>query len=320
MNIRNNIEKREHEILSPYAQKSDESLGREYPISEDELRTCYMRDRDRIVHSHAFRREKDKSQVFLFPDNAHIMNRLTHSLEVTQIAKGIASALSLNEDLAETIALGHDTAHTCFGHAGEAGLNEVFELGYDHAKAAYRRLNIISNLNLTKEVLDGIANHSGLSNNPAASTLEGQICPFADKIAYLTSDMENAITEGLIIEIPERFQKSLGTSKSQIIKTLVRAIIEESYGKKQIKMEESVYQEFKALREFCFQEIYFHPILREQKLRCKMIVQYLYRYFQQNPDKLPKTEVEGSINQQIVDYISGMTDSFAMNLFTNFNV
>lgn len=320
MNIRENIEKREHEVLSPYAQKANESRGRDFPISEDEIRTCYMRDRDRIVHSHVFRREKDKSQVFLFPNNAHIMNRLTHSLEVTQIAKGIASALNLNEDLAETIALGHDTAHTCFGHAGEEGLNEIFEYGYNHAKAAERRLNVISNLNLTKEVIDGIVNHSGLSNNPHALTLEGKICPFADKIAYLTSDMENAITEGLISDIPERFKKTLGTSKSKIIKTLIRAIIEESYEKNQIKMEDSIYQEFKELRDFCFQEIYFHPILKEQKFRCKMIVQYLYKYFLQNPSKLPKSKIDCSLEQQIVDYISGMTDSFAMNLFTNFNI
>jgi len=318
MNIRKEIEKKEHLYLSPFAQKSDESLGREEPISQDDLRTCYMRDRDRIVHSHAFRREEGKSQVFILPQNDHIMNRLTHTMEVTQIAKGIAVALNLNESLAETIALGHDTGHTPFGHSGENALNKVYSGGYNHAKEAYRRLNVISKLNLTKEVLDGIANHSGLSNHPKAMTLEGQICPFADKIAYLTSDMENAITTGLILDIPERFQKSLGETKSKIVKTLIRAIIEESYEKNYVRMEESIYKEFVALREFCFNEIYFHPTLKEEKDKCELIVEYLYQYFLKHPDKIPELKENINIERQVVDYIAGMTDKYAMNQFTSF--
>lgn len=318
MNIREQIEQREHQNLSPYAKKADESLGREQKIEEDSMRTCFMRDSDRIVHSHVFRREKDKSQVFILPENAHIMNRLTHTLEVTQVAKSIAIALNLNESLTEAIALGHDTAHTCFGHTGESVLNRLSPYGYNHAKAAYRRLNVLCNLNLTKEVLDGIVNHSGVKNTPVAMTLEGQICPFADKIAYLPSDIENAIWVGIIKDIPERFQKSLGRNKSQIMKTLIHALVETSYDKPEIKMDESVFKEFVALRQFCFEEIYKSPTLLEEKHKGEIIVEYFYHYFKKYPWKIPDYTEDMDVEQAVIDYIAGMTDRYAMDLFTKF--
>jgi dGTPase len=176
--------------------------------------------------------------------------RLTHTLEVAQIAKSIAVALSLNETLTEAIALGHDTAHTCFGHAGESALNELCSNGYIHAEETFRRLNVIDKLNLTKEVLDEMKKHSGLSNSPNSITLEGQIIPFADKIAYLTSDFENAIDMGIITDLPERVKLNLGDTKGKIINTLVSAIIESSYDKPSIKMDETIFKEMSFFRDF----------------------------------------------------------------------
>lgn len=324
MNIRERIEQQEIDFLNQYATKSKFSLGRENKETLDEIRTCFSQDRDRIIHSHAFRREKDKTQVFILPNNDHIMNRLTHTLEVTQIATTLATALNLNSSLAEAIALGHDTAHTCFGHAGERALNKISLEnnlgGYNHAKQAYRRLNIISNLNLTKEVLDGIENHSGLSNNPNALTLEGKLIPFADKIAYLTSDMENAISMGIIKDYPDFVKNELGKNKSEIITTLVNSIIETSYNKNQINMEDSIYKSFVAFRDFNFNEIYFNEVLQEENKKCEFIIRYLYEHFLKYPETITHMSSKDNLKLSIIDYIAGMTDKYAMKLFTNTQV
>ena len=317
MTIREEIELRET-LFNPYATQSKNSLGREKKEVLDDYRTCFSIDRDRIIHSHAFRREKDKTQVFILAKNDHIMNRLTHTLEVAQIAKSIANALNLNEILAEAIALGHDTAHTCFGHSGERALDRVSSVGYNHAEEAYRRLNVISGLNLTTEVLDGIRKHSGLSNTPRAITLEGQIAPFADKIAYLTSDMENAISLGLIKDIPERFKKSLGSSKSDIMRTLIRSIIDESHSNDHICMDESLFAELKAFREFNFQEIYYSQKQQEETKKAEYVVEYLYDYFMKHPEQIKDWNPHNPIERQVVDYIAGMTDKYALDIFTTF--
>lgn len=320
------IEEKEIESLSKYACKSRNSLGREKEeeVLENDIRTCFAHDRDRIIHSHAFRREKDKTQVFILPQNDHVMNRLTHTLEVTQIAKTLAVALNLNETLTEAIALGHDTAHTCFGHAGERTLNRIslnngFS-GYNHALQAYRRLNVISGLNLTKEVLDGIEKHSGLSNNPSAITLEGQLIPFADKIAYLTSDMENAISMGIIKDYPNFVKKELGKNKSEIITTLIKGIISASYDAPSISMDGIVYNSFKNFREFNFEEIYYNPILVEQNRKCEVIINYLYEHFLKYPEKIVDVSSHEDIKQVVIDYIAGMTDKYAMHIFNDMSL
>ena len=324
MNIREIIENKENLTLSEFAAKSVNSKGREIYEEPDEMRTCYARDRDRIIHSHAFRREKHKTQVFILPNNDHIMDRLTHTLEVNQVAKTIAVALSLNETLAEAIALGHDTAHTCFGHAGESALNELSKKygkhGYSHAEEAKRRLNLLSGLNLTTETMDGILKHSGLSNTPSAITLEGQIAPFADKIAYLTSDFENAISMGLIggfEELPKEITNTLGLTKREMINTLIKSIINNSYNKPFISMDEEIYEAFKEFREFNFKNIYYNPVLVESNKRCKLIVNSLFEYYLTYPDKLPEITEKNDMVQSVIDYISGMTDKYALEKFNS---
>lgn len=312
MNIRERMEVREL-FLHDYAAKSKDSKGREVYEEPDEVRTCYARDRDRIIHSHAFRREQHKTQVFINPSNDHIMNRMTHTLEVAQIAKTIAVSLNLNEVLTEAIALGHDTAHTCFGHAGESALNKIcldngMACGYKHAEASYRRLNVLSGLNLTHEVLDGIRRHSGLSNGSDAETLEGQIIQFADKIAYLTSDYENAISMGLVggfEDLPKEVLNQLGNKKSKIIDTLIKSVINRSTDNPYIKMDDDCYGAFAEFRKFNFKNIYYHPRLVESNNRAKMIVNCLFEYY----------KGQGQDIQGIVDNIAGMTDSFALNEF-----
>ena len=320
MNIRDELEQKELKDLSQYAAKSICSKGREIEEKPDEIRTCYAKDRDRIIHSNAFRREKHKTQVFILPNNDHIMDRLTHTLEVCQIAKTISVSLSLNETLVEAIALGHDCAHTCFGHAGESALNKLSDNGYKHADEAYRRLNILSNLNLTKETMDGILKHSGLSNNPTAITLEGQITPFADKIAYLTSDFENAISMGIVSgfnDLPKEVINTLGKNKSQIIDTLIKSIIKNSYNKNQISMENDIYECFSEFREFSFNNIYYNSTLVEANKRCKLIVNCLYDYYMDNPNKMSEITEKDNIKQSVIDYISGMTDKYALEKFNS---
>lgn len=313
MNIRENIEKREATYLSQYATKSTDSKGRLSSDILDPVRTCFAIDRDRIIHSFSFRKEKDKTQVFILPTNDHCMNRLTHTLEVAQIAKSIATALNLNETLAEAIALGHDTAHTCFGHAGESALNDLCGRGYIHAEETLRRLNVIDKLNLTKEVLDGMQKHSGLSNSPNALTLEGQIVPFADKIAYLTSDSENAIDMGIIPDLPERVKRNLGDTKGKIINTLVSSIIETSYDKDHISMDNEVFKEMSYFRDFAFNEIYYSKQLVEENQKAKHIIEHLFEYYSRHPWEMTVVSDKNDLERSVTDYIAGMTDTFALN-------
>lgn len=320
LNIRELTEKKEHELLSQYAKKSDESLGRPEPEEPDSIRTCFAKDKDKIIHSHALRREKDKTQVFILPQNDHIMNRLTHTLEVVQVAETLAKALNLNMELTQAIAFGHDTAHTCFGHAGERALNNLSKHGYNHALEAERRLNVISGLNLTKEVIDGITKHSGISNTPRAITLEGQIIPWADKFAYLTSDMENAISMGIIKNIPEETKIHLGTTKSEILTTLITSVINASYGKDKVVMEDDIYEYFVKFREFNFNEIYYNPALIEENKKGEFIIEYLYGHYINNPERLGQEHLsEDEYERYVVDYIAGMTDKYALNKFLAFS-
>lgn len=318
MNSREMIEKNEEYYLSEYATKSINSRGRENKENESPLRTCFQTDLTRIVNSHPFKREKFKTQVFILPKNDHIMDRLTHTLEVTNVARIISSSLRLNSDLTEAIAMGHDTAHTCFGHAGERALNKLADNGYSHAKESYRRLNILSGMNLTYEVLDGIANHSGLSNNPKAQTLEGKIVNHADKIAYLTSDAENAISMGIIKDIPDKVKKKLGSTKTEIVDNLISSIVRASLNQPYIKMEDDFYEAFVEFREFNFNEIYYNKRLQEGNKKAELVIEYLYDYFIKHPESLPEVSEPDNLKQSVIDYIAGMTDKYAMNMFSDF--
>lgn len=271
MNIRESMEKRELELLSPYASFSVRSRGREREEEECDVRTVFQRDRDRILHSKAFRRLKDKTQVFLAPQGDHYRNRLTHTLEVSQIARTIAKALRLNEDLVEAIALGHDLGHTPFGHAGEKALNEISPGGFAHYKQSARVVQVLEKdgegLNLTWEVIDGILNHR-TSGNP--STLEGQVVRFSDKIAYLHHDMDDAQRAGIITEddIPVTMRMLLGYTTRERLNTFVHDIIENSMDRDRIQMSEEIQEAFMDLRELMFRSVYDHrEAKREEKRR-----------------------------------------------------
>ena len=283
--IKEQLEQREYETLSEYATKSKESKGRKHPRTEEyPIRTAFQRDRDKILHSKSFRRLKHKTQVFLSPFNDHFRTRLTHTLEVSQIARTMARALRLNEDLVEAISLGHDLGHTPFGHAGESVLNERYDFGFAHTTHSIRVVEYLekhgAGLNLTFEVKDAILNHSGLSNDPQAATLEGKILPFADKIAYLTSDLEDAIKYGIITydDVPNDIKNILGSTKNEIITTLVTSIVNASIGHNHIKMEDDIYDAMANLRNWMFKNVYKSEAMQEQRKNISKIVNTICEY------------------------------------------
>lgn len=259
MTIREEMEELEKNTLSPYAFLSMNSLGRDFPEEEDDIRTIFQRDRDRILHSKAFRRLKHKTQVFIQPEGDHYRTRLTHTLEVSQIARSIAKALRLNEDLTEAIALGHDLGHTPYGHAGERALNKICSFGFSHVEQSIRVVEVLEKngrgLNLSKEVRDGILNHRS-SGHP--KTLEAQAVRLADKIAYLNHDVDDSIRGGIITEedLPEEFRLVLGRSVKERIDTLIRSVIFSSIGKDSLRMEPAVGEAMQGLRKWMFSHVY----------------------------------------------------------------
>lgn len=323
MNIREEMEKREYELLSPYASHSSESRGRDRQEEECDVRTVYQRDRDRILHCKAFRRLKDKTQVFLAPQGDHYRNRLTHTLEVSQIARTIAKALRLNEDLVEAIALGHDLGHTPFGHAGERALNEVNPDGFAHYKQSIRVVELLEKngegLNLTWEVRDGIINHR-TSGNP--STLEGQIVRFSDKIAYIHHDMDDAQRARIITEddIPITLRMLLGYTTRERLNTFVHDIIENSMGKDKIQMSPEIQQALLDLRAIMFQNVYTNKIAKKEEGKAISMLKELYYYYIDHTDKMSEEYIQllsrGEKKEQVVcDYLSGMTDQYSMYRF-----
>ena len=301
MNIRENMEQRELELLSPYAAHSGHSRGRERIEEECDVRTVYQRDRDRILHCKAFRRMKDKTQVFLAPQGDHYRNRLTHTLEVSQIARTIAKALRLNEDLVEAIALGHDLGHTPFGHAGERALDEIHPGGF------------------TWEVRDGILNHR-ISGSP--TTLEGQVVRFSDKLAYIHHDMDDAQRAGVITEddIPVTLRMLLGYTTRERLNTFVHDIIENSLEKDHIEMSSEIYEALMDLRGIMFQNVYTHPGAKEEELKAIKMLKKLYVYYTENPEEMSEEYrllmKRGESKAQVVcDYLSGMTDQYSMAKF-----
>ncbi len=321
-NARTVTERNERLILSDKAALCVNSKGRKVPEEECNLRTCYQRDRDRIIHSKAFRRLKHKTQVFLSPESDHYRTRLTHTLEVSQIARTIARALRLNEDLTEAIALGHDLGHTPFGHAGERALQELTDIGFTHYEQSVRVCEKIekdgAGLNLTYEVLDGILHHT---TGEQAHTLEGRIVRMADRVAYINHDIDDAVRAGVISEddIPDEIVKSLGDSKSERISTLVSAIVENSDG--DIKMDNETHKYYDMLHNFLYDSVYKNPVAKSEETKVLGIVEGLFKYYLKNPEKMSPeylkiAENEGKI-RAIADYIAGMTDHYAITVYSD---
>lgn len=324
MNIREEQEKREHLILSPYASFSDQSRGRDREEEQCPMRTIYQRDRDRIIHCKAFRRLKHKTQVFLAPEGDHYRTRLTHTLEVAQIARSIARALNLNEDLTEAIALGHDLGHTPFGHAGERTLNSLCPMGFAHYKQSIRVVELLEKdgkgLNLTWEVRDGIVNHR-TSGNP--STLEGKAVRLSDKIAYINHDIDDGIRAGILKEsdIPSEYTYVLGNSTKERLNTMISDIVVNSLGKNDIVMSEPVHKAMTDLRKFMFESLYLNPTAKSEEAKADKLITELYRYYVASTDKLPDTykrfitEFNERPEQVVCDYIAGMSDQYSISKF-----
>lgn len=324
MNIREEQEKREHLIFSPYASFSDESRGRDRDEEPCPMRTIYQRDRDRIIHCKAFRRLKHKTQVFLAPEGDHYRTRLTHTLEVAQIARSIARALNLNEDLTEAIALGHDLGHTPFGHAGERTLNSLCPMGFAHYRQSIRVVEFLEKdgqgLNLTWEVRDGILNHR-TSGNP--STLEGKALRLSDKIAYINHDIDDGIRAGILKEsdIPSEYTDVLGNSTKERLNTMISDIIMNSIGKNDLVMSEPVRKAMTELRKFMFESLYLNPTAKSEEAKADKLITELYRYYVANTDKLPDTykrfitEFDERPEQVVCDYIAGMSDQYSISKF-----
>lgn len=324
MNIREEQEKREHLIFSLYASFSDESRGRDRDEEPCPMRTIYQRDRDRIIHCKTFRRLKHKTQVFLAPEGDHYRTRLTHTLEVAQIARSIARALNLNEDLTEAIALGHDLGHTPFGHAGERTLNSLCPMGFAHYKQSIRVVEFLEKdgqgLNLTWEVRDGILNHR-TSGNP--STLEGKAVRLSDKIAYINHDIDDGIRAGILKEsdIPSEYTDVLGNSTKERLNTMISDIIMNSIGKNDLVMSEPVRKAMTELRKFMFESLYLNLTAKSEEAKADKLITELYRYYVANTDKLPDTykrfitEFDERPEQVVCDYIAGMSDQYSISKF-----
>lgn len=327
MNIRLKKEQLEDVCLSPFATKSKNSLGRFKEEPNCDIRTCFQRDRDRIIHTKAFRRLMHKTQVFISPEKDHFRTRITHTLEVYQIAKAISSSLFLNEDLTEAIALGHDLGHTPFGHLGEEALNEILKDGFFHNEQSVRIVQKIEKngkgLNLTKEVLDGILNHRGRCK---PKTLEGKVVQLSDKIAYINHDIDDAIRAGILKEtdLPKQCIDMLGKTPRDRIDFLIRDILTNSADKNDIIMTKEVKAAMYQLRKFLFENVYTSNTLEEERNNYKFMLKEIYDYYYDNFNKVPKefTNIchKGETKQRaICDYIAGMTDRYAIHLYKKIN-
>lgn len=311
----------EKSILSPLACLSLNTAGRLRDEEKCSLRTDFQRDRDRIIHCNAFARLKQKTQVFLNPTGDHYRTRLTHTLEVSQIARTISRALRLNEDLTEAIALGHDLGHTPFGHAGESILNELSPSGFKHYEQSLRVVDLLEKdgrgLNLTAEVRDGILKHTDM----VADTKEGYVVRFADVIAYINHDIEDAIRAGVISpeELPESAVNVLGKTKSQRITTLVNSLIDN--GAESLHYSLEVEKAKNELSAFMFANVYRNPVCKSEESKAKLMLEKLYNYFTESPEKLPddykNLADDFDVNTAVCDYIAGMTDGYCTNLFLN---
>ena len=323
LKLREVTEQLEEQTLSQYASMSSQSKGRKREEEKCDMRTDYQRDRDRILHSKAFRRMMHKTQVFIQPEGDHYRTRLTHTLEVSQIARTISRALRLNEDLTEAIALGHDLGHTPFGHAGERVLDRKMPGGFSHAKQSIRVVEVLEKkgegLNLTWEVLNGIANHS-ISKMPA--TLEGQVVRMADKMAYIHHDIDDAI-RGLVIreeELPRVCTDILGHDVKDRLNCMIRDVISHSIGKPEICMTPQVEEAMMNLRQFMFENVYVGSVAKAEEGKAEKLVASLIDYFRVHPSALPpiykaRMAIGDSLDTAICDYVSGMSDHYAVRCY-----
>ncbi|NPV70456.1 MAG: deoxyguanosinetriphosphate triphosphohydrolase [Firmicutes bacterium] len=323
MEFRKRAEAFENERLSSYACKSSQSRGRARPEEPCPVRTCFQRDRDRIIHSKAFRRLKHKTQVFIIPEGDHFRTRLTHTLEVAQIARTIARALRLNEDLAEAIALGHDLGHTPFGHAGEEVLDSIHPGGFRHNEQSLRVVDVLERgdgLNLTWEVRDGILNHCG---GLKPSTLEGQVVHASDRIAYINHDIDDAMRGGVLDEsdFPEGLLDQVGRRHSARIHSMVYDVIVSSDGRPEIRMSDAIAAAVNGLRDFLFERVYVGSKAKKEEAKARNLVEQLYGYYLEHPSDLYEGQgpPAGEVPERAVcDYIAGMTDRFAVAQYRKF--
>ena len=326
MTIREELEKMERETLSPFAALSVNSKGRDIPEEPCDVRPVFQRDRDRILHCKAFRRLKNKTQVFLTPMGDHYRTRLSHTLEVSQNARTIAKALRLNEDLVEAIALGHDLGHTPFGHAGEQVLNSICEEGFRHNEQSERIVEKLEKngrgLNLTWEVRDGILNHQSKS---MPHTLEGKVVRLSDKIAYVYHDVDDAIRAEILTEedIPLELRKTLGFTTKQRLNTLIHNVIMNSMQKDDIRMSEEIHDAMFDLRRFMFEHVYTNPVAKGEEKKAKEMIHQLYDYYIDHIELLPGKFLAmldaGEKKERVVcDYIAGMTDQYAITKFSEY--
>ena len=323
MELRQQREQLEETFLSPHACRAAQTRGRVRPEAECELRTCFQRDTDRIVYSKAFRRLKHKTQVFLQPQGDHYRTRMTHTLEVSRIARTIARALALNEDLTEAIALGHDLGHTPFGHAGERALNKLCPGGFKHYQQSVRVVDKLEKnfqgLNLSWEVRNGIVCHT---RGQQAATLEGQVVRLADQIAYINHDIEDALRGGVIypMDIALEVSSILGFTHGERINALVLDVIRSSRDQDSIRQSEEVGQAMAVLREFMFESVYTNPLAKGEEGKAQEMLRRLFDYYRRDPDALPadfqEIRLEEGVDRAVCDYIAGMTDPFAIEQFS----
>ena len=324
MNFRQQQEEFEAQTLSSFATLSRDSKGREEPMEPCPLRTCFSRDRDRILHSKAFRRLKHKTQVFLSPSGDHYRTRLTHTLEVSQIARSISRCLKLNEDLTEAIALGHDLGHTPFGHAGERALGAVASISFCHNEQSVRVARKLEKLNLTHEVLDGMGRHTG---DLLPSTFEGQVVRISDRIAYINHDIDDALRGGIIKEedLPQSAVALLGATGASRINALVRGVVDHSLNNDQVSLcpgisiDPEVGAAMDTLRAFLFEKVYTGSRAKVEEAKAEQLIQRLFKHFCQNPQEIPNEyrfvlEDEG-VERAVLDYLAGMTDTYVCNLY-----
>lgn len=324
MVLREQTEAAEAALLSPYACLSSRSQGRMTPLEPCPTRTCFQRDIDRIVHSKAFRRLKHKTQVFLEPEGDHYRTRMTHTIEVSRIARTIARGLRLNEDLAEAAAYGHDLGHTPFGHAGERVLNEIMPGGFSHNQQSLRVVDRLERdgegLNLTYEVRRGILCHTGPDQ---AETLEGRLLRLADKIAYINHDIDDAMRGKIIypMDLPLSVSQVLGFTHSERINTLTVDIITQSAGKNDIVQSPACRDAMHQLREFMFEYVYRSPVAKGEEGKAQDMIRRLFEFYVKDPDKLPPEyqdiRMEEGVERAVCDYISGMTDKYAVDQFSD---
>ena len=318
--FRRMIEQREKDTLSPYAALSVNTRGRERTIAPCPIRTDFIRDRDRILHCKSFRRLKHKTQVFLSPVGDHYRTRLTHTLEVSQIARTISRGLRLNEDLTEAIAMGHDLGHTPFGHSGESVLNDLVPGGFEHNVQSLRVVEKLENngegLNLTFEVRDGIVNHTS-KGEPA--TLEGVVVSLSDRIAYINHDIDDAIRAGILSEdmLPDTCREMIGASHGQRINNLIVNVLNESLGKPYVRMGDAMWSEFNKLRDFLFDNLYHNKLAKSEESKAEGVIRALYYYYLDNIDEIPTEFVKNipadGYERVVADHIACMTDRYAID-------